>query len=120
MEKDRAPIPEVTHNLILFFVVALSFVAVGGIILLFYALIQIYTGPSRKRAGVSGTESTDKRPRTTPPLPTTQPDPTNSADPPIAPLTEGSMVALLTETPDEGARVMKVERDTVSLVWLEG
>ena len=52
------------HNLIVFFVcnvVALSFVAVGGIIiLLFYALIQIYTGPSRKRAGVSGTESTDK------------------------------------------------------------
>ena len=33
------------------------------------------------------------------------------------------MVALLTETPDEApwlARVMKVERDTVSLVWLEG
>ena len=36
---------------------------------------------------------------------------------------EGSVVALLTETPDEApwlARVKKVDRDTVRLVWLEG
>ena len=36
---------------------------------------------------------------------------------------EGSMVALLTEAPDDApwlARVKKVEGDTVRLVWLEG
>ena len=36
---------------------------------------------------------------------------------------EGSVVALLTEAPDEApwlARVKKVEEDTVRLVWLEG
>ena len=116
------------------------------VILLFHAFMQIYTGSCRKRAGVCGTVSTWKRPRTPPP--TTQQDPSTPthkvhADPLITtntPLTEvnislvikmlaspmkfstpssncrmslsiyimqtieireGSVVALLTETPEE-------------------
>ena len=68
VEKDRAPIPEVTTPSILvakleavYCVKCSDIVAVGGIIiLLFHAFIQIYTGPVRKRAGVRGTVSTGK------------------------------------------------------------